>query len=106
MTPDVLNELAGNRPGVEPTRMFGSAGLKVHGRTFAMLVKGQLVVKLPAARVDDLIVAGAAERFDPGHGRLMREWANLVADDPATWRALVAEALDFVAASTPDRQRR
>jgi hypothetical protein len=36
----------------------------------------------------------------------MREWAHLVADDPATWRALAAEALDFVAASTPDRQRR
>jgi hypothetical protein len=106
MTDDPLTHLVGARADVEPTRMFGSTGLKVRGRTFAMLVRGRLVVKLPATRVDDLIADGVAERFDPGHGRLMREWVHLIADDPGTWRALVAEALDFVDTSTPDRQRR
>jgi hypothetical protein len=72
----VVAELSG-RPDVEATRMFGSAGLKTRGRTFVMLVKGQLVVKLPRDRVDALVTAGTGDRFDPGHGRLMREWISL-----------------------------
>jgi hypothetical protein len=31
-------------------------------------------VKLPRERVDELVEAGAGHRFDPGHGRLMKEW--------------------------------
>ncbi len=37
------------------TRRFGSDGLQVDGKLFAMLVGGALVVKLPRARVDALI---------------------------------------------------
>jgi TfoX/Sxy family transcriptional regulator of competence genes len=93
-------ELTGSRPDVEPSRMFGSAGLKTHGKTFAMLVKGRLVIKLPRARVQELLAAGAGDRFDPGHGRLMREWISLAeATDPTTCRMLMAEALRFVAAA-------
>jgi TfoX/Sxy family transcriptional regulator of competence genes len=99
MTTDVLEELQA-QPGVEPTRMFGASGLRVHGKTFAMLVKGRLVVKLPGARVDELVAAGAGDRFDPGHGRLMREWVSLAeATDARTCRMLMAEALRFVGAA-------
>jgi hypothetical protein len=38
-------------PSVTQGVMFGSTGLKVKGKVFAMLVKGALVVKLPKARV-------------------------------------------------------
>lgn len=48
------------RRSVTTGRMFGSPGLKRDGKTFAMLVKGRLVVKLPRARVEELVVAGAA----------------------------------------------
>jgi hypothetical protein len=93
-------ELTGGRSDVEPTRMFGSTGLKTHGKTFAMLVNGRLVVKLPRERVEELLAAGAGDRFDPGHGRLMREWVSLAeAIDPTTCRRLLAEALVFVAAA-------
>ena len=65
-----------------------------------MLVKGRLVVKLPQDRVDELLAAGAGDRFDPGHGRLMREWISLApATDPTTCQTLMAEALGFVAAA-------
>ena len=91
-------ELTGSRPDVEPTRMFGSAGLTTHGKTFAMLVRGKLVVKLPRDRVQELLAAGAGDRFDLGHGRLMREWISLTeATDPTPCRMLMTEALAFVA---------
>ncbi len=94
----LAEELTGSRPDVEPTRMFGSAGLKTYGKTFAMLVKGRLVVKLPGDRVRELLAAGAGDRFDPGHGRLMREWISLTeTTDPTICRTLMAEALAFVA---------
>ena len=78
--------------GVSEGRMFGSSGLKFGGKVFAMEVKGQLVVKLSAARVDELVAAGA-RRFDPGHGRLMREWASVGPDAPWDWLELAREAL-------------
>jgi hypothetical protein len=70
-----------------PTKKgFGSAQLQVNGKIFAMLSsKEQFVVKLPKHRVEALIAAGQGERFDPGHGRLMKEWLSLA-----------KEALEFV----------
>jgi hypothetical protein len=77
---------------------FGATpGLRVGGKIFAMLVRGDLVVKLPRTRVDALVDAGAAERFDPRHdGRLMKEWAVVPPDSGQDWEALAAEALAFV----------
>jgi TfoX/Sxy family transcriptional regulator of competence genes len=83
-------------PAITHKKMFGSMGLSVGGKVFAMLVKGRLVVKLPAARVDDLLASGAGERFDPGHGRLMKEWASV--GPQAEWPKLVEEARAFVEA--------
>ncbi len=87
-------------PDIETSRMFGSPGLKIGGKTFAMVVKGELVLKLPSARVEELIEAGAGRRFDPGHGRLMREWVSLGPNDLTSCREFLAEALGFVAASS------
>ena len=80
-------------------KLFASNGLKVDGKIFAMIVKGQLVVKLPKARVDALVEAGAADHFDPGHGRLMKEWAALRGRLPP-WDDLAREALAFVGGAT------
>jgi hypothetical protein len=85
----------GNEGG--PQRAFGSTSLKTDGRIFAMLVKDRLVVKLPAVRVSELAERGAGERFDPGHGRVQKEWLSVFTDDPAEWRALAAESQAFVA---------
>ena len=93
-------ELTASRPDVEPTRMVGSAGLNTHAKTFAMLVRRRLVVKLPSERVQELLAAGTGGRFDPGHGRLMREWISRAAStDPTTCRMLMAETLRFVGAA-------
>jgi|HubBroStandDraft_4_1064222.scaffolds.fasta_scaffold216236_2 hypothetical protein len=75
--------------------MMSSYGLKVGGKIFAMSHKGMLVVKLPKPRVDELVSTGKGKRFDPGHGRLMKEWAVVGSAGP-DWVALAREAYRFV----------
>jgi hypothetical protein len=76
---------------------FGSSALKVGGHIFAMLSsQGEFVVKLPRRRVDELIASGDGDRFDPGHGRLMKEWLALRPSSSQDWGLLAREAMDFV----------
>ena len=76
---------------------FGSSALQVHGKIFAMLSsKEQFVVKLPRERVDALVESAAGVRFDPGHGRVMKEWAVIDPASKDTWLALAREAMAFV----------
>jgi TfoX/Sxy family transcriptional regulator of competence genes len=77
-------------------RKFGSNGLKVDGKLFALFTQGTLVVKLPKERVAALVAKGDGKPFDPGHGRLMKEWLTVVSPK-LSWNALAKEALAFVA---------
>ena len=76
-------------------RKFGSNGLKVDGKLFALFTQGTLIVKLPKERVAALVAAGVGKPFDPGHGRLMKEWLA-VTSTKAPWIALAREAHGFV----------
>ena len=88
--------------GPQSKQGFGASELKVHGKIFAMLVRGQLVVKLPRARVDALVAAAQGERFDPRHdGRLMKEWLVVAPASAEGWLPLAREALAFVASQHP-----
>jgi hypothetical protein len=60
-----------------------------------MLVRGQLVVKLPAARVRELIAAGAGDHFDANKGTPMTEWLSVDPRAPQDWLDLAREALAF-----------
>lgn len=78
---------------------MASYGLKVKGKIFAMLVRGQMVVKLPRHRVDEMVEGGKGERFDPGHGRLMKEWV-VILTDKKSWVDIAKEAYRFVKSET------
>jgi hypothetical protein len=65
-------------------------------KIYAMLVSGELVVKLPKARVDELVGTGVGRRFEPGTGRVMKEWLSVPPTASRRWKALVREAKDFV----------
>jgi hypothetical protein len=80
------------KPGA---RTFGSNGLKVNGKLFALFTQGTLVVKLPKDRVAALVASGVGKPFDPGHGRLMKEWLA-VTSTKAGWVDLAKEAHRFV----------
>ena len=77
------------------TGFGGSPGVRVDGRIFAMLVRGRLVVKLPAARCAELRDRGLAEPLAGGR-RVMKEWIEVLAEDPRKWQELAAEAYAFV----------
>lgn len=83
---------------VTRSTMMGLPCLRADGRFFASFDRRNtaLVVKLPAARVDELIESGAAEPFAPS-GRRFREWACVGSARPQAWPALLREALAFVA---------
>jgi TfoX/Sxy family transcriptional regulator of competence genes len=93
---EVAARLLEEDPSLGQGRMFNAVGLKTGGKFFAMVVKDELVVKLPAERIDELIAEGEGRRFDPGHGRLMKEWATLRPADEESCRAYAIEARDFV----------
>jgi hypothetical protein len=77
-------------------RMFSSNSvLNVNGKIFTMLAREQFVAKLPKQRVDELVSAGVGKHFDPGHGRLMKEWVAITPED-VDCIGLAKEAYEFV----------
>jgi hypothetical protein len=94
---DLVDELMGI-DGVTPPRGgsgFGRSALRYGGKIFAMLVRGRLVLKLPASRVTALIRSGNGVGFDANKGIPMREWLSLDPDSDLDWLSLASEALDF-----------
>jgi hypothetical protein len=84
--------------GVTPPRGgsgFGRSALRFEGKIFAMLVRERLVLKLPEARVSELIAKGEGLNFDANRGRPMREWLSLNPHSGLAWQPLAREALDF-----------
>src|SRR5437870_3075531 len=75
---------------------FGQSGLMVRGKLFAILRADELLLKLPAARVKELIASGDGKPFDAGRGRPMKEWATIKPSAKTDWLALAREAMMFV----------
>ena len=94
---DLVDEFA-DEDGVLPPQGgsgFGRSAVRFQKKIFVMLVRGRLVLKLPADRVDALIAAGEGVRFDANKGTPMKEWFSLDPDSEVPWLPLAQEALDF-----------
>jgi hypothetical protein len=95
--------------GVTPPRGgagFGRSALRYHGKIFAMLVRGRLVVKLPADRVGELVDAGDGIPFDANKGTPMKEWFTLDPESKLDWRSLAHDALKFAESARTETGRR
>jgi hypothetical protein len=83
---------------LEPGWGKDNIALKRGGKIFAMLVRGDLVAKLPSERVEALVEGGLASRFDPRrNGRVMKEWAVVPPAHARRWTELAQEAHAFLA---------
>jgi hypothetical protein len=87
-------------PNVQEGTGFHNPGLKAGGKIFAMLVRGELVVKLPADRCDEILATRAAARFVIGR-RTMREWVAIEHRDARHWVDVAEEALAFARSAAP-----
>ena len=86
-------ELAGEflgRDGVHEGTIMGFPCLRVGGEFLATAwnATGDLIVKLPRARVLELVEAGEGEPFAPA-GKVFKEWLQVPTRDAASWRALL-----------------
>jgi hypothetical protein len=95
------------QPEVNRSTMMGFPCLRIRGQFFASTdrANGNLLVKLPEARVDALVAAGRAEPFAPA-GRRFREWAAIPYNRSRSWRKLLDEAHDFVATLPPAKPKK
>ncbi len=77
--------------------MMGFPCLRTHGDFFASMEPktGDLVVKLSADRVLELIAEGVGHEFRPA-GRRFKEWVLVTGRDDRVWEELLVESLNFV----------
>jgi hypothetical protein len=86
-----------SHPDVVTGTMMGFPCLRLAGTFFASCDhrSGDLIVKLPRQRVQELITAGVGKPFAPA-GRTFREWVLIDDRDPDRWAELIDEARTFV----------
>ena len=92
-------ELRATDPRIVESTIMNGRCLRV-GKEFLALVdyKGSgLVVKLPKARVAELIRTGVGQPFAPA-GRVFKEWLSVPKPERRRWLALLREGIAFVAA--------
>jgi hypothetical protein len=92
----VADQVLAEHPGDEQGRMLHAPGLKTGGSFYGFATADELVVKLPAPRVQELIADGRGLPCSPRPGRPMREWVTIPAPDEDTCRTLLLEARAFV----------
>jgi len=83
---------------VEEGTIMGFPCLRTTGGAFLAMAEhtsGDLIVKLPAGRVDELVDEGTGLPFAPA-GRRFREWVQVPGRDEELWQALLDEAHAFV----------
>jgi TfoX/Sxy family transcriptional regulator of competence genes len=92
----VAEQLVRSDPAVSRAKMFASDGLRVGGKFFAFAKDGEIVVKLPAPRVAELLERGARVFTRGERGVPMKEWVCLDPPDEDAALGYVAEARAFV----------
>jgi hypothetical protein len=85
--------------GIDEGTMMGSRCLRVGGEFTGMIHSktGELILKLPRGRVDELVASGKTEAFAP-NGRVFKEWTLVPRSDRRTWKRLIDEAVEFARA--------
>jgi hypothetical protein len=89
-------------PGDEAGRMLQSPGVRTGGRFYGFTAGDDLIVKLPAARVRELLDSGEGLPCSPRPGRPMREWVRVPSPDESACVSYLSEARAFLTGSVED----
>jgi hypothetical protein len=90
-------ELMRRDPSIKEGTIMKGRCLRV-GKEFLALVdyKGSgLIVKLPKARVEELVAGGVGKPFAPA-GKIFKEWLAVPKPDATLWLELLSEGIAFV----------
>ncbi len=93
----LADELQAEDPRVCEGTIMNGRCLRV-GKEFLALAgfkEAGMVVKLPKARVAELIAEGVGQPFAPA-GRVFKEWVSLPKPDRKRWGKLLREGVAFV----------
>ncbi|MDH3206644.1 MAG: hypothetical protein OEO79_08530 [Gemmatimonadota bacterium] len=82
----------GKVAGVTVNSGRGAQGLKVGKKMVAMFSKGDLLLKLPPQRVDELVTSGRGLPYDPGNGKVLANYVLIPASKRRSWVKLCEEA--------------
>lgn len=91
----VATKIQASDPAVELAPMFRAPGLRTGGSFFAFATGPDVVVKLPAPRVAELVADGRGRPCEIRRGSPLREWVRISSDD-GQLADLVIEGRDFV----------
>lgn len=69
--------------------------LKIKRKMFVFLNKENITVKLPKKRVSELLESGEGLPYDPGSGKIMKEWVTIPLESSDKWTAFVKEGMKF-----------
>ena len=91
----VVAEVTGKHPEIRLSSMFGMPCLKrENGKVVAGSWKdGGITVKLTDTAAREAALAAGAQPFDPGMGRVMKEWVLVPAAHSSDWLKLVEQAV-------------
>lgn len=96
----VMDGMVLGMPGVKGSKAFGYPAYKVNGKVFAFVGGNAVSIKLPVARVQELIATHAdAKPFEVADGIIWREWVSIdhaQSDDYAQDIGLFEESVQFV----------
>jgi len=87
-----------SKPGITRSakRGFAEGGLMTQGKLFVVQRQDDLLLKLPAGRVEILVATGEGAPFSASGGRVMREWVLAQPEAAEAWLSLATEAEAFV----------
>jgi len=97
----VMDSLLVGMPGVKAGKAFGYPAYKVNGKMFAFVGRNAVSIKLPTARVAELLATHAEMKpFGPAAGIIWKEWVSIFRDNSEDYAQdinLFEESAQFVA---------
>ncbi len=95
----LAEQIAGESGKGSPHREgFGTGSLFVGKKMFGVLdASGALVLKLPPARVQELIAAGSGTPWHPGTGKPLKEYVAIPLAGSSKWLPLAKESRAYMA---------
>lgn len=96
----VMDEIVLMMPGIKGGKAFGYPAYKVNGKVFAFVCGDGIALKLPEARVHEILKTDDATKpFQPVEGTYWREWISIAPENPDSYNGyagLFEESIQYV----------